>query len=77
MKARLVNGREDVEFPVSNGVKRGCDLVPTLFGFLFSMMLPSSFKSSDPGVEITYRSDGGIVNINRSKANTKITKATI
>ena len=34
-------------------------------------------QSSDPGVEITYRSVGGIFKINRSKAKTKITKAII
>ena len=77
MKARLVNGDEDDEFPVSNGVKQGCVLAPTLFSFLFSMMLLSAFRSSDPGVEITYRSDGGLFNINRLKAKTKITKAII
>ena len=39
MNGRLANGSEGDEFPVTNGAKQGCILAPTLFGFLFSMML--------------------------------------
>ena len=77
MNARLVNGGDDDEFPVSNGVKQGCVLAPTLFSILFSMMLLSAFKDSDPGIPITYRTDGGIFNIQRLKAKTKVTRALI
>ena len=62
MNARFVSGSEDDEFPVTKGVKQGCVLAPTLFSFLFSMMLLSAFKDSDPGIQITYRTDGGILN---------------
>ncbi|XP_074612810.1 uncharacterized protein LOC141869503 [Acropora palmata] len=51
MNARLVSGSEDEEFLVTNGVKQGCFLAPTLFSFLFSMMLLSAFKDSDPGIQ--------------------------
>ena len=68
MKARLVNGGEDDEFSVSNGVKQGCVLAPTLFSFLFSMMLLSAFKESDPGVQIRYRMDSGLFSVQSLKA---------
>ena len=64
MNARLVNGSEGDELPITNGVTQGCFLAPTLFSFLLSMMLRSAFKDSDPGIQITYRTDGGIFNIN-------------
>jgi hypothetical protein len=77
MKARLVAGTEDEEFAVSNGVKQGCVLAPTLFSFLFSMMLLSAFCESDPGIQITYRTDGGLFNTQRLKAKTKVNKALV
>ena len=77
MKARLVTGSEDDEFSVTNGVKQGCVLAPTLFSFLFSMMLLSAFQESDPGIEITHRTDGGVFNTQRLKAKTKVTKALV
>ena len=77
MKARLVNGCENDEFPVTNGVKQGCVLAPTLFSFIFSMMLLSAFKESDPGIQITYRTDKGIFNTQRLKAKTRVTSALV
>ncbi|KAL8597728.1 hypothetical protein ACOMHN_001687 [Nucella lapillus] len=74
---RLVNGSENDEFPVTNGVKQGCILAPTLFSFLFSMMLFSAFNDSDPGNQIKYRTDGGILNTQRLKAKTKVTKSLV
>ena len=77
MNARLVNSSDDDEFPVTNGVKQGCVLAPTLFSFLFSMMLLSAFKDSDPGIQITYRTEGGVFNTQRLKAKTKVTKSLV
>lgn len=77
MNARLANCDKDDEFPVTNGVKQGCVLAPTLFSFLFSMMLLSAFKETDPGVDITYRTDGDLFNAHRLKSRTKVTKAIV
>ena len=77
MKARLVNGNDEDEFPVTNGVKQGCVLAPTLFSFLLSMMLLSAFKDIELGVQISYRTDGGIFNLRRLNAKTKVTKALV
>ena len=41
------------------------------------MMLLSAFQESDPGIEITYRTDGGVFNTQRLKAKTKVTKALV
>ena len=69
MYARLVSGSEDDEFHVTNGVKQGCVLAPTLLSFLFSMMLLS------PSIQIMYRTDGGIFNTQRLEAKMKVTKS--
>jgi hypothetical protein len=49
MNARLVDGKEEDDFCVSNGVKQGRLLVPSLFSFLFSLMLLFDLKDTDPG----------------------------
>ncbi|KAL8593603.1 hypothetical protein ACOMHN_039530 [Nucella lapillus] len=77
MNARLVNSSENDEFLDTNGVKQGCVLAPTLFSFLFSMMLLSAFNDSRPGIQITYRTDGAILNTQRLKAETKLTKSLV
>ena len=77
MNARLVSSSEDDEFLVTNGVKQGCVLAPTLFSFPFSMMLLSAFKDSDPGIQVTYRTGGDIFNTQRLKAKTKVTKSLV
>ena len=75
MNARLVKGCD--EFPVTNGIKQGCVLAPTLFSFHFSMMFFSAFKDSDPGIQFTYRTDGGIFNTCSLKAKMKVTKSLV
>ncbi|KAL8587109.1 hypothetical protein ACOMHN_026077 [Nucella lapillus] len=40
-------------------------------------MLLSAFKDSDPGIQITYRTDGGILNTQRLQAKTKVTKSLV
>ena len=77
MQAGLVNGKEEDDYHVSNGIKQGCVLAPTLFSFLFSMMVLSAFKNSDPGIQISYRRNGGVFNLHRQRAKTKVTLALI
>ena len=49
-------------FPISNGVKQGCVLAPTLFTIFFSMMLQRATDDLDDedGVFIRYRTDGSV-----------------
>jgi len=58
MMARVLdNGEPSEAFPVTNGVKHGCDLAPTLF-------------STMPGIR--YRTDGKLFNPKRLQAVTKV-----
>ena len=75
MKAKVVGSDDGNEFEVTNGVKQGCVLAPTLFSFLFSLMLFSAFKNTDPAVDLRYRTDSGLFNIQALKAKTKVTNA--
>ena len=77
MKAGLVNGKEEDDFHISNGINQGCVLAPTLFSFLFSTMVLSAFKNTDPGIQISYRTNGGVFNLHRLRAKTKVTLALI
>ena len=40
-------------------------------------MMLSAFKNTDPGIQITYRTDGGVFNLHRLRAKTKVTLALI
>ena len=68
-----LNGDFSEPFSISNGIKQGCVLAPTLFSIFFSMMLQQAFKDLDDedGVYIRYRTDGCLFNLRRLKAHTK------
>ena len=70
MKARDQNGGEFSEhFEVTNGVKPGCVMAPTLFSMMFSAMHTDAFQDSDTGFPIRYRFDGNIFNLRTLQAN--------
>ena len=60
-------------FPISNGVKQGCVLAPTLFSIFFSMMLKQVNEDleDEDGVYVRYRLDGSLFNLRRLQAHTK------
>ena len=64
-------------FPIKNGVKQGCVLAPTLFGIFFSLLLEFAFDDSEDGIFIHTRSSGGLFNLARLRAKTKIRKVLI
>ena len=67
------NGEYSEEFAVTNGVKQGCVLAPTLFSMMFSAMLIDAYKDTSYGVDLRYRFDGGgLFNQARLKAKTKV-----
>jgi hypothetical protein len=73
MQARVSdNGNFSKPFPVSNGVKQGCVLAPTLFSIMFSAMLTDAFRDGDVGINMKYRTDGKLFNLRRLQAKTKV-----
>ena len=56
MQTRVQNNEEYSEpFPVTNGVKEGCVMAPTLFSMIFSVMLTDAFQDADAGFPTRYR----------------------
>ena len=73
MMARVLDdGNASDPFPVTNGVKQGCVLAPTLFSLLFSAMLMDAFRDTSPGIPIRYRCDGKLFNPRRLQAVSKV-----
>jgi hypothetical protein len=73
----LDDGDESEAFPVTNGVKQGCVLAPTLFSMVFSAMLTDAFQGSQDGVRLRYRTDGRLFNLRRMQAITKVKETVI
>lgn len=68
MKARVrSNGELSDEFNVSNGTKQGCVLAPVLFAIYFAFMLDIALKDLSEGIDIQFRTSGGIHNQQRFK----------
>ena len=74
MEARVLeNGDASDAFPVTNGVKQGCVLAPTLFSMMFSAMLSDAFAGDEEScMRIRYRIDGSLFNLRRFQAKTKV-----
>ena len=73
MQARVQNDGEFSEpFEVTNGVKQGCVMAPTLFSMMFSAMLMNAFQDSGYGFPIRYRFDGNIFNLKGLQAKTQV-----
>eukprot|EP00795_Rhopilema_esculentum_P004205 gene4205-20392_t len=62
------DGGVSVPIPVTNGVKQGCVLAPSLF----SMM--DAFRETTPGIQMQYRCDGKLFNLRRLQAVTKVSE---
>ena len=65
------NGTLSDSFPISNGVRQGCVLAPSLFSIFFSMMLREAKEEVLDGIYIRFRSDGSLFNLRRLLAHTK------
>ena len=73
MLARVQNGSEFSDpFPVTNGVKQGCVLAPTLFSMMFSAILTAAFQDGDNGIPIRYRFDEKLFHLRRLQAKSKV-----
>jgi len=58
-----VGGEVSESFSVTNGVKQGCVLPPTLFSIFLSAMLDEDFRDMGDGVYIQSRTDNSILSI--------------
>ena len=58
-------------FPISNGIKKGCILAPTLFSISFSIMLREAKEDLSDGIYIRFRTDGSLFNLRRLLARMK------
>ncbi|VDM03974.1 unnamed protein product [Schistocephalus solidus] len=56
------NGTGSEAFAVTNGVKQGYLLAPTLFSLMFSAMLIDAYRDEQPGIHIAYRTDRHLLN---------------
>ena len=59
-------------FRVTNGVKQGCVLAPTLFGMMFSAMVTAALQVVDNCIPIRYRFDGKLFNSRKLQAKSKV-----
>ena len=69
--------KKSVAFPVTNRVKQGCVLAPTLFIFMFSAMLFDAFSGLENGINIWYHIDSSLFNLRRLQAKTKVKTDTV
>jgi hypothetical protein len=75
MQAQVVQGGDcSQEFTVTNGVKQGCVLAPTLFSIYLAAMLHVAFKDVHEGIYIQTRHDADLFNVSHFKAKTRTTK---
>ncbi|VDM00195.1 unnamed protein product [Schistocephalus solidus] len=78
MTARVTdNGTVSEAFAVTNGVKQGCVLAPTLFSLMFSAMLMDAYRDEQPGIRIACGTDGHHLNSRRMQASTHVSTATV
>ena len=78
MMAKVMdNGDESDAFEVTNGVKQGCVLAPTLFSMVFSAMLLDAYSGSEEEIKVKFRTDGKLFNPRRLQAITKVRDAPI
>ena len=71
-----VEGESSSAFQVSNGVKQGCVLAPTLFSIMFTGMLRIAFQDNTDCIAVDWRTDGGgLFRLPRLNAKTKVCQA--
>nr|VZI29402.1 unnamed protein product [Spirometra erinaceieuropaei] len=78
MMARVTdNGAVSEAFAVTNGVKQGCVLAPTLFSLMFSAMLMDAYRDERPGIRIAYRTDGHLLNQRRMHFQSRVSTTVV
>ncbi|BHF72988.1 hypothetical protein SprV_0401606000 [Sparganum proliferum] len=78
MMARVTdNGAVSEAFAVTNEVKQGCFLAPTLFSLMLSAMLIDAYCDKPHGIRIVYRTDGHLLNLRRMDFQSRMSTTTV
>nr|VZI51540.1 unnamed protein product [Spirometra erinaceieuropaei] len=78
MMARVTaNGAVSEAFAVTNGVKQGCVLAPTLVSLMFSAMLMDAYRDEGPEIRIAYRTDGHLLDQRRMHFQSRVSTTTV
>nr|VZI40152.1 unnamed protein product [Spirometra erinaceieuropaei] len=78
MMARVTdNGAVSEAFAVTNGVKQGYVLAPTVFSLMFSAMLMDAYRDERPRIRIVYRTDGHLLNQRRMNFQSRVSTTTV
>ncbi|VDL99658.1 unnamed protein product [Schistocephalus solidus] len=78
MTARVTdNGTVSEAFTITNGVKHGCVLAPTLFSLMFWAMFINAYRDKQPGIRIAYRTDGHLLNSRHMQTSTHVSTTTV
>ncbi|BHF58429.1 hypothetical protein SprV_0100138100 [Sparganum proliferum] len=78
MMARVTdNGAVSEAFAVTNRVKQGYVLAPTLFSLMFSSMLMDAYRDERPGIRIAYRTDGQLLNQRQMHFQSRVSTTTV
>ena len=70
----VLEGEVSGSFSVTNGVKQGCVVAPTLFSIFPSAMLDEAFRDMGDGVYIQSRQSADLFNVAHFRAKTKTTR---
>ena len=74
MMVNIRNGGEVSDtFAITNGVKQGCVLAPTLFSIFLSAMLEDAFRDMGDGIDIQSRQNADLFTVAHFGAKTKTT----
>ncbi|BHF79344.1 hypothetical protein SprV_0602246400 [Sparganum proliferum] len=78
MTARVTDNRAVSEaLAVTNGANHGCVLAPILFSLMFSVMLMDAYLDVRPGIRITYRTRGYLLNQRRMHFQSRLSTTTV
>ncbi|VDL95921.1 unnamed protein product [Schistocephalus solidus] len=78
LTARVTDkGTVSEAFAVTNGVKQGYVLTPTLFSLMSSEMLMDAYRDKQPKIHIAYTSDWHLLNSRRMQASTHVSTTTV
>ena len=74
MMVNVRNGGEVSDtFAITNGVKQGCVLAPTLFSIFLSATLEEAFRDMGDGIYIKSRQNADLFTVAHFRAKTKTT----